>query len=36
MVDIAKKYFGLIEDDRQRVIISDGMKYLRENSVCDT
>ncbi|VDN50922.1 unnamed protein product [Dracunculus medinensis] len=31
MVDIAKKYFGLIEDDRQRVIISDGMKYLREN-----
>lgn len=32
MYDIAKKYFGLIEDDYQRVIIEDGMQYLQRTA----
>lgn len=28
MYEIAKKYFGLIEDDHQKIIIEDGMQYL--------
>uniref|UniRef100_A0A915PKE5 Uncharacterized protein n=1 Tax=Setaria digitata TaxID=48799 RepID=A0A915PKE5_9BILA len=30
MYELAKKYFGLIEDERQQVIIEDGFKYLQE------
>ncbi|VDK69587.1 unnamed protein product [Litomosoides sigmodontis] len=28
--EIAKRYFGLIEDNSQRVIIEDGMRYLQK------
>ncbi|CAG9529562.1 unnamed protein product [Cercopithifilaria johnstoni] len=32
MYEIAKKYFGLIEDDYQRIIIEDGLKYLEKTA----
>ncbi|VBB29966.1 unnamed protein product, partial [Acanthocheilonema viteae] len=32
MYEIAKKYFGLIEDNNQRIIIEDGLEYLQENA----
>ncbi|EJW87684.1 hypothetical protein WUBG_01407 [Wuchereria bancrofti] len=32
MYEIAKKYFGLIEDNYQRVIIEDGIQYLQRIS----
>ncbi|EFO15867.2 hypothetical protein LOAG_12643 [Loa loa] len=32
MYEIAKKYFGLIEDNYQRVIIEDGLRYLQKTS----
>lgn len=30
MVDLAKTYFGLIEDDRQRCIVGDGAELIRK------
>lgn len=30
MVDLAKTYFGLIEDDRQRCIVGDGAKFVKK------
>ncbi|VDK83358.1 unnamed protein product [Onchocerca ochengi] len=30
MYEIAKKYFGLIEDKHQRIIVGDGLKYLQK------
>lgn len=32
IVNLAKKYFGLIEDDRQRCIVEDGAKFIKKCS----
>ncbi|VDM49991.1 unnamed protein product [Toxocara canis] len=30
MVEIAKKYFGFIEDERQHCVVDDGVNFIRE------
>lgn len=30
VIDFAKRFFGLIEDDRLRILIGDGAKYISE------
>ncbi|VDK77779.1 unnamed protein product [Anisakis simplex] len=32
MVEIARKYFGLKEDETQRVVVMDGLEYLQDSS----
>lgn len=29
MADIAREHFGLIEDDHHRVIVMDGLEYIK-------
>lgn len=32
MVEVAHKYFGLVDDDHQKTIVMDGVKYIENAS----